>query len=606
MQEIKKLQKKHPGVPDKELKVFDKFNVFFQDKKVYTLDNRKNITELSNFIMEPVAQIRNEELNESTYIYWIENALNERELISLKAEHLCRNNSFSSLLFHYGYFVWKGTDKNLTSLFERLNENILRCTEVTRLFWQKNEEVWVWSNGISTLKNEFIPANETGIVKHQNKAFFIKAHSNLIREDSSKLRNERHLQFKQEKVLSSFEWSELMCQAYGEKSYAGIAFAMMSSFSDILFEENRSLPILNLIGKPGSGKNEFAGSILNLQYNTADVKPLSLANKTTSALSDRLMLVQNGMAFLDEFKNVREDELLLKDIYNRTPRSRTDMPGLQIPEITSTVLVAGEHYPEEEALVTRCIPLKFQKSTYSAEQTEAYNKIKKLEKQSFSHLQQEIIVYRKAVENNFKSVLNQEENGLKALLKGKVVHGRIINNYAVQLAVFKIMETNGFSLAFSYGELKSYYIDLIDEQLEALSNTGIVNNFWKAIEYMRANFDTIAIENLTSEQVAELKLCVTKYTDEHDKKEAVTQGRTKFFIKRFCNSKRVVFLTWRSLYANFVNAAKKLGFEIVSETNLRDYLRSSDEYIGKVINRGSKNLDADVFDLDKLNIQLYN
>ena len=373
------LRKKYPGVPQEELVPFDKFNIFVDHGKYYTLDNKNKPVVLSNFILEPIAQIRNEELNESSYMYWIKNTQKERQLICLKAENLCRNNSFAALLLNHGYFVWKGTDRNLSNLFERLNEKIERCLEFNTLFWQEKYRVWAWGNGISTINGEFIPASETGIVHFNGKSFFIRACSNLIKDESSKLKNERHLNFSDKNPISTLDWSRLLLEAYGKKSLAGICFVLMSIFSDFLFAEERALPVLNLIGKPGSGKNEFAGSIISVLYNTSDLKPLSLANKTVSSLSDRLMLYRNGIAFLDEFRNVKEDELLLKDIYNRTPRSRSDMPGLKNPEIYATALVAGEHYPEQEALVTRIIPIKSEDTSWSESQTEAFNKLKQME-----------------------------------------------------------------------------------------------------------------------------------------------------------------------------------------------------------------------------------
>ncbi len=600
------LRKKYPGVPQEELVPFDKFNIFVDHGKYYTLDNKNKPVVLSNFILEPIAQIRNEELNESSYMYWIKNTQKERQLICLKAENLCRNNSFAALLLNHGYFVWKGTDRNLSNLFERLNEKIERCLEFNTLFWQEKYRVWAWGNGISTINGEFIPASETGIVHFNGKSFFIRACSNLIKDESSKLKNERHLNFSDKNPISTLDWSRLLLEAYGKKSLAGICFVLMSIFSDFLFAEERALPVLNLIGKPGSGKNEFAGSIISVLYNTSDLKPLSLANKTVSSLSDRLMLYRNGIAFLDEFRNVKEDELLLKDIYNRTPRSRSDMPGLKNPEIYATALVAGEHYPEQEALVTRIIPIKSEDTSWSELQTEAFNKLKQMEREPFSLILQEILQHRKAIETNFTAIKNSESKSLKDSLSDKQVPSRIINNYSILLAVFKILDQEGLKLAFTYDELRSYFLELIDEQMEALSNTGIVNNFWKTMEHMLASYNTVAMENIHSENLKEIKLLVTKQTDEHEKREAFSSGRDRYFTKSFLNSKQLIFITWRSLYTNYTISARRLGYEVISENNLKDYLRSSEAYIGKVNNYGARNLNADVFDSDKLNVTLSN
>ena len=142
--------------------------------------------------------------------------------------------------------------------------------------------------------------------------------------------------------------------------------------------------------------------------------------------------------------------------------------------------------------------------------------------------------------------------------------------------------------------------------MEALSNTGIVNNFWKTMEHMVASHDSVAMENVHSENLKKIKLLVTKKTDEHEKSEAFRSGRDLCTYKRFLNSKQLTFITWRSLYVKYAIYAKRLGYEVISENNLKDYLRSSEAYIGKVNNYGARNLNADVFDSDKLNVTLFN
>ena len=71
----------------------------------------------------------------------------------------------------------------------RWYEETRTCSEIRNLGWQK-EGFWAWANGIST-DSGFQEIDQTGLVVHNNRHYFIPAFSNININDQSIFLDER-------------------------------------------------------------------------------------------------------------------------------------------------------------------------------------------------------------------------------------------------------------------------------------------------------------------------------------------------------------------------------------------------------------------------------
>ena len=594
---LDELQKKYKNIPREQLKDYDQFHIYEENGSFY--HKNKSIT---NFVMTPITSIRNEENNTTIFLYRINNTEKKdpEKLLQLNADNLVSSTSFKKALLNQGYYVWRGVKADeFNDLFEMLNKKMRRSTEITRLFWQKEYGFWAWANGISTTDGEFIPCDNTGLVLYKGKYFFIRAASDVRINEASNIEFEKQLTYseKSDNAPTLKKWGELMVKVYENEAVIAIAYMLTAVFSDYIFHVQKSLPLLALIGQPGSGKTKLAGSIINPMYSTSKLTPVALNNSTAPGFGDQLMLMNNGIIFLEEFKNELSGiQTLIRDIYNRYGRTRAQTKDLKTPKITSMVVLAGEQYPNDKALVERIIPLYFSKTEFTPEESALFHSLKEIEQTTFTYFISELLKYRNDIVTNYKSTSNEIRKALRQSLSSLAIEDRIIENYATIISVFKIINDRADIFSFGTKKLMRVAVELIENQNKILNNVGITSNFWTVLEHQHKEYK-LPEKQFLIELVTEITLKSPSGKEEYTK---------RFIEDNKPELTNIVLLKWPGLYAQYKIGCKSLDLKPVDENTLKRYLRSSKECIGQISSKriGGGVYSVLVFEYSKLNVDL--
>ena len=93
---------------------------------------------------------------------------------------------------------------------------------------------------------------------------------------------------------------------YGDNGIVAFCFYIATLFRDIITDSTRSFPILNIYGKKGTGKTEFALFLMALFQNNPEVS--NLESTTYYAMGEKCAEVSNMLVHFDEYKKFAEQQ----------------------------------------------------------------------------------------------------------------------------------------------------------------------------------------------------------------------------------------------------------------------------------------------------------
>ena len=545
---------------------------------------------ITNFVMRPLFHI--ESINDTRKLFEIENKYGDKQVIELDMQAMVSLMTFKKAIESRGNFLWEGNDIHFTYLKRWLYDETRYCRKIDRLGWQE-QGFWAWANGISTTDGVFTPIDMNGIVEYEKKHYFIQAFSSIYLSDKSIFKDERRFVYVDRKDITLHSWAEKFLQVYGDQARLTICFYLTSVFSDFIFYKLTNLPVLNIFGQKGTGKNEQAMSILCLFGRPQN--ELQLHNATKPGISAHLEQFINALIWVDEYKNSLPIEYIesLKAIYNRNGRTRGSIrEGVskeQTP-IDSMVMITGqEMMTADVALLSRAVFLHYHDTEHSQEQKENLEKLHEIQAEGLSHFTHMLIRNRDYLEKNYAYAFNEVQADLTTRAGKSQYDDRIMRNLITIVATFKTLQ-NLVDLPFTYEDLLQTAMESIAYQNQLLSNANELSQFWAMIETLLEKDLIKSPNNFRIEFVSDL---------------ALTIG-TKAVTKVFKPPKQVLFLKWSGIYQLYAEYSRRAGQNPLPTNTLVYYLETSKPYLGK---KKSVRFDRDInqamcFDYDLLSINL--
>jgi len=463
---------------------FQKFG-YYEDKNQYYFNTKDGIQLYSNFVMKPLFHV--ESAVDTKRIFELTNFAGYRVTIDFDMTEMTSIINFRRIIEGKGNFIFWGTDYHLTKLKMRWYEETRTCSEVRNLGWQK-EGFWAWANGIST-DSGFQEIDQTGLVVHNNRHYFIPAFSNININDQSIFLDERKFIYIK-KDITIQKWSSLFIDVFGANAKFGIAFFISSLFRDHILHLFSNFPILNLFGPKGTGKSQMAMS-LSCLFGRQQT-PYNIHNGTKAGLAEHIQQFINGLAWIDEYKNnIDYDKIeTLKSIYDAIGRNRLNYDKGKKKETTlvnSAVILSGQEMPTADvALFSRVIFLQFHKTEYSAEEKMNYDMLKGFEKQGLSCITAEILKHRSYFIEHYAENYDLVFKDLFSELQETIVEDRILRNWSAILASILVLSEK-LELPFSYENIKSDAIKLIINQNSQIAISDEIATFWDLFEAMFDN-----------------------------------------------------------------------------------------------------------------------
>lgn len=537
-----------PIIPDSEnKKEANHENYFYKEDGCYYVQDivrgKPTIKKLSNFVMEILFHLIDGSKDTSRIIKFQRNTgeIVVKELLSSelnldKFKKIIRSISGRGL----SYF---GNTTQLEYILAHLQDFEEHAKAINQLGYQIESQTYAFADAIITRDNKLFYIDKLGVVKVNNKTFYLAPFSETNLKNIA-YNDQRRFSY-QEGELSFKDWASLIYMAYGINGTIGISFIVLALFRDFIINLTGFFPFLFLFGDQGAGKSNFINFFLHLFGEPGN--GISLLNSTDKGFSRSLTQRKNALYYLKEYTNSIDKKTV--DIFKTgydgelyTMAQKSNDNKTITHEITSACMVDGNELPTSEAaLFARMIVLNFEENHFTQSSTDAYKKLLKNKDKGFCQVTRELLKSRPYFEKEFKPLYETIFHELKQDLKKDIeITDRQLRHIALILAPVKLLKDR-LSFPFKYDNFLQAVIANAQTQSELSNDIKDVNIFWNAISFKR------------NETYSEIKEGV-QYTIDY--------------------SKEILFLKYKQLYPFYVEYAKKNNMRILGEHSLKELLTS--------------------------------
>lgn len=514
------------------------------------------------------------------------NVKGHRRLIDFDSADLINFTKVREVMIRAGEFFWEPgtTTEHFALVMKKLLEGFTTATELKLLGYQR-EGFYAFANGVF-FQGSFRPVNEYGIVEvklqedEKEKSvyrsdithFYSPSHSEIYkasREDDDPYENDRYFVYKPAPV-SIETWMQQMIKVWGEeKGIFGIAMCFAANFRDIFLKNWNYFPLIGGFGQKDSGKSGFGFCLQSFFYFNLDA--LELNTSTLPGLTRRLTRVKNTLVFLDEYRDdIDEDKKQsIKGIWNGIGREKgkgAEGSRTTVDKINSSAYLSGQYWPatDDGAIPSRMIGLSFEQKEHSVDEKEEYGKLMGWNKAGLTSYVTQVINHREFVEKNTAKYYSDTAKALKESMAGVEYQNRIFDNYMVPLTVISMLKDK-FMFPFKYEDYFSLTRKAIIDNSEMVAEGDALQKFWNIVEYL-ANPEVKVLKENTH-FIIEISASVDIKVD----REKVVWPNT--------NHDYILYLSFSQVHQEYHReASRRQGEEILSQTVVRNYLKSKKSY----------------------------
>lgn len=445
-------------------------------------DKEGDLERWSNFTMKPLYHIIDGD--NAVRLFSLRNERGTVREIELTQDELVSLTSFKRRIEALGFFNFKGDIIKLENLKEYLYSITDSAVRISKMGWNAAEELYAFGDGIFA-DNVLYPVNELGIVKIDERTFYLPAFSKTHIAETDSYQFERSFSCREHGEVSLYEYIDRMVTVFGDNAKVGFAFVLATLFLDVVKQSSKRLALLNIFGRKGTGKTELGTALMSFFIRQND--PPSLATTSLASLNEMLSQAENNLVHLDEYKNeldFRKIEIL-KQIWGGSGQTKKDMDGdkkVKRTFVRSAVILTGQDAPvRDDALFSRVIHLSYSKATFSKEAKRNFEEFQAISARGVSHLTVQLLKLRKLFEADYASHYATCKRELVAALYEDNVEDRLLNNWLAPLAAFHTVQTS-LELPFTYTDLFNICVGGIRRQNEQLKKNSDIAVFWSLLD----------------------------------------------------------------------------------------------------------------------------
>lgn len=452
--------------------------------------------EISNFVMKIIYHLQTG--GDTAYrLISIKNTEGVEKVISINTDDFVSVGPFKKVLARQGHFVFKGGDADLSRLHELLQKDEVSSTHVRELGYNSRGKFYAWANGLLDTASEtpgvcFYQTDEYGIVKLRDHHYFLPAMSKMFADKDELYENEKRFVYLRNERVNFNTWSQLHIKVYKQKAIIGQLWAVTAIYRDIIYGMNniRVSPILNLSGQRGSGKTQFAESIMALFGHPQPAIPLG-SQSTAKGFMRKFAQFKNAVVYLEEYKNnVKKDFIeALKNVYDGTSYTRAqksnDFQTDSLP-VSSACLLGGQEMPTiEPALFSRVIMLSFEPGKFNEQERKLFKDLKRIELDGLSCITGEVLQHRQHFQKHFSETFEAAKKQLFTQVNNAAMDDRFVVNIAILHAVRTVF--NGLiDFPFTIEEAAEVLVSNLHEQFGVMQGNDDLGKWWQLMEQLVA------------------------------------------------------------------------------------------------------------------------
>lgn len=549
---------------ESERDLFSRYGFFIANNCYCTYGKQSEVIRLSNFILVPMYDIPDE--GSMTRLYKIVNDLGHEAIIPLEPDDLVNLALFRKKINIAGRYVWLGKIDDLMRVEEYIFRKSESAKRIRTLGWQP-EGFFAYGDGIYT--DRFIRVNEIGMVNLKDHGiFYLPAFSVMYRDNRLKFAFERSFTYTHRADVSMADYLKLFVEVFGDNGKVAIAFILATLFRDFIFEMFEFFPILNIFGKPQSGKSQLGKAMKG--FFTNSYKPINYEGETYPAINKALEQTANCLVHFDEYKNSIEWRKveLLKSMWDGVGRGKMKDGDVERVNVNCGVILSGQEMPTiDPALFTRILHLTVNKTSYTLEERRRFADLMELNRRGVCHLTMEVIAHRDRFVQDFPHFceLTRTEVVNRIARSGKTISDRMYMNWVVVLASFWTLERI-LPMPFSYENLLDICVKMLLDQHSITERSDEVASFW--------NFVHVLYQEGRLHQEGDYRI---NYRVSSLKQHGVAEAR------EFSEPKNILIIRDRRIIQHYqTDKARSTKQLILSEDDMRKYLERSAPCLGIV------------------------
>ena len=546
------------------------YRFYRRGRHYYDIDQQGREQEWTNFIIRPLFLISDDKT--PTRIFELENESGSRKTIELKQMDVTKLDRFKDQIEGKGNYRFFERPEKYEQLKAFLYEKTEEAQRVPRMGWNNigDKGFYAFCNGI-VYEGRWVPVDEYGIIRLDTENFYLPAMSKIHRYGRTSFVNERRFMHSPLQEVRPEEYFQLIFDLYGDNGVVALCFYIGTLFRDIITDSTRSFPLLNIYGKKGTGKTEFALSIVNLFQRSPEVS--NLESTTFYAMGDKCAEVSNMVVHFDEYKNSLSHKHIdfLKGIYDNAGRTKRSADGerRETTNIDCGVILTGQEMPTADvALFSRVLFLESQRSERTREETDKFHQLLKLRNMCPTNITVSLIRYRKNFEARWRKAWERALSEVKGEVDYNVIGERFINNWAMMLGTYYCLEpelkANGFPVDAK--RVHDICIQGLTYQHSLCNSTDEIAMFWSLFSKSRQLGDIKEGQDYKISFVHTLKVC---------QKKAPTKTID------FGNGTHILYIREKICLSKINIQAKREGKVLIPDESLLSYLTSTSEYLGK-------------------------
>ena len=534
----------------------------------YDIDPQGRERDWTNFIIRPLFLIADDD--RPSRIFELENESRTKRTIELQQADVTKLDRFKEKIEGKGDFRFFERQEKYELLKAYIYGKTEEAQRVTQLGWNNTGErgFYAFCNGI-IYEGKWKPVDEFGMIRLDNENFYLPALSKIHKRNKTAFVNERRFIHAPKREVPAEEYFQLLHELYGNNGIVAICFYLATLFRDIITDSTRSFPMLNIYGKKGTGKTEFALSLVSLFQRNPEVT--NLESTTYYAMGDKCAEVSNMIVHFDEYKNSLSKKHIdfLKGIYDSAGRTKRSADGerRESTNIACGVVLTGQEMPTIDiALFSRLIFLESQRSERTKEETDRYQQFMKLRNMCPTNITVGMMRYRDNFNAGWMSAWKRALEEIKSEVDYCTIGERFINNWAMMLGTYYCLYAVAEELTFSEKQVHDICIEGLKYQHSLCNSTDEIAIFWSMFSKSRQLGDIKEGQDYKVCQLSKLKISTKN-------KERKTLD---FEVPR-----NILFVREKICIAKANMQARREGKILISDESLLSYLISTSDYFGK-------------------------
>lgn len=457
-----------------------------------------NFQSVSNFEIEFLQHIRDTE--RPMRLYRVCNIFNAQHI--KEDQHNCFTTvgRFKETIEGIGNYHFQGTPADYEKLKSYLMDNMGTGRMISVLGWQ-HEGFFCFNN--CAINGSKIEYTKYGSFEHQDQSYYVPSANEIYAQNQTKFQAQKLAEY-QESETDFKTWCNQVVKVHRQHGFIGVTFGLACLFSDVIFKHGGFFPMIFLYGEASTGKSKLIESIQHLFGYPQ--KPLTITGKanTDKAKIRKFAQFNNMIVFLEEYRNsVPTDTIeMLKGLWNRYGYERGNLNSAYSTEtipISSGVMMTGNDYPNDDALLTRLIIDEMMKSEFSEAERLEYQKLVDMMNNGYSSIVGEVIQHRKEFEKQYRKTYQQDKKVISKHFKDLGIEDRMIENVTVLVATYTILSNSGLAFSFTKNEFISYMKTVMERQNNKRQVAGEISKFYEcllwAIREHKINYRDIEVKD---------------------------------------------------------------------------------------------------------------